>query len=246
MIDTHCHLCDKRFEADRSAVIGRAFAAGVSQLIEIGESPAGWADALRLCREYKDIYCAIGVHPNNAGEFTDFSELLKNEKVVAVGECGLDYHWDAVPRKKQQEIFVTQLEIAQTFDKPVSIHCRSAESDLYDIIKTSGLLRGVIHCFSSDNYYAKKFLDLGLYIGIDGPVTFPNAGRLRDAVKNIPPDRILLETDCPYLAPQQHRGRRNEPAFLTHIAEKIAEITGIPFARVAAVTDENARLLFGI
>jgi TatD DNase family protein len=218
----------------------------VSGIIEVGESPASWPKALELARAYENIYAAIGVHPCAADEYSDFSGLIASEKVVAIGECGLDYHWKDVPRKLQIEAFEKQLELAETSGKPVIIHCREAEPDAFAILKGHGRLAGVIHCFSSDAGYAEKFLELGFYIGIDGPVTYPSAANLKAAVAAVPAERILLETDCPYLPAQPFRGKRNEPAYIKYAAECIAGIKNIPIIKFLEITDCNTERLFGI
>ena len=176
----------------------------------------------------------------------DFSGFLTNEKVVAVGECGLDYYRNRVEKKVQIEVFEKQLEIAENFKKPVIIHCRQAEEDVYKILDGHKNIKGVIHCFSSSVEFAEKFLQLGFYIGIDGPVTYPNAKVLREVIKMLPLEKMLLETDSPYLPPQNFRGKRNEPSYIKYIAEKIAEIKNMPVSEVSQITDKNAKKLFGI
>lgn len=246
MIDTHCHLLDGSFDNDRSKVIERAISCGVTKIIEISCEPVLWHRSLFLCENYKDIFCAIGVHPNDADKFVDFSGFLTNKKVVAVGECGLDYYRNRVDQKVQVEVFEKQLEIAEIFKKPAIIHCRQAEEDVYKILSSQKNIKGVIHCFSSSVEFAEKFLQLGFYIGIDGPVTYPNAKVLREVIKILPVERMLLETDSPYLPPQNFRGKRNEPSYIKFIAEKIAEIKEMPVIEISKITDENARNLFGI
>ena len=246
MIETHCHLTDASFDADRAAVIARAFAAGVTKIIELAVSPAHWEKALELTRGYENIYCALGVHPNDADKFTGFPDSLAEKKVVAVGECGLDYHWKDVPKEIQIKIFDEHISKALEIKKPLVVHCREADEDVFSALNRCRGLTGVIHCFSSGPEVAEKFLGLGFYLGIDGPVTFPSAKVLRETVKKIPLDRVLLETDSPYLAPQNFRGKRNEPSYLAHIAAAVAEIKGVSVAEVERVTDENARKLFGL
>lgn len=246
MIDTHCHLLDGSFDDDRKKVIERAVSCGIAKIIEISCETVLWQRSLFLCENYKDIFCAIGVHPNDADKFVDFSGFLTNKKVVAVGECGLDYYWKKVDKKVQVDIFEKQLEISENFKKPVVIHCRQAEEDVYKILAGHKNIKGVIHCFSSSVEFAKKFLQLGFYIGIDGPATYPNAKVLREIIKMLPAERILLETDSPYLPPQNFRGKRNEPSYIKYIAEKIAEIKEMPVSEISQITDENAKKLFGI
>ena len=244
MIDTHCHLCDSSYDTDRAAVIERAFSSGITKLIEIGESSSVWKKAIELTRKYENIYCALGVHPNDADKFSYFPDLLNDNKVVAVGECGLDYYWKDVEKKVQIKVFEKHLQKALELKKPVVVHCRDAEEDVFRILSSCSGVTGVIHCFSSSMEFAKKFIGLGFYLGIDGPVTFPSAKNLKEIVKNIPLENILIETDSPYLAPQVFRGKRNEPSYLRHIAGEIAKIKGISAEDVSRITDENARKLF--
>lgn len=246
MIDTHCHLLDRSFDDDRKEVIGRAFSAGVTKIIEISENPTLWQRSLFLCENYNNIFCTIGVHPNDADKFADFTGILTNEKAVAVGECGLDYYRNRVDKKIQIAVFEKQLEIAEEYKKPAVVHCRQAEEDVYKILSAHKNIKGVIHCFSSLIEFAEKFLQLGFYIGIDGPATYPNAKVLKEVIEKVPPEKILLETDSPYLPPQQYRGKRNEPAYLRYVAAKIAEIKDIDIDEVSRITDENAKKLFGI
>ena len=246
MIDTHCHLLDGSFDNDRKKVIEKAFSEGVTKIIEISCEPVLWQRSLFLCENYKNIFCAIGIHPNDADKFVDFSGFLTNEKVVAVGECGLDYYRNGVDKKTQIAVFEKQLEIAAEFKKPVIIHCRQAEEDVYKILSSHKNIKGVIHCFSSSVEFAEKFLQFGFYIGIDGPVTYPNAKVLREVIKMLPLEKMLLETDSPYLPPQNFRGKRNEPSYIKYIAEKIAEIKEMPVSEVSQITDENTKTLFGI
>ena len=249
MIDTHCHILDSSFDTDREKVIERIILSGVTKIIEIICEPALWQRSLLLCENYENVFCAVGVHPNDADkpfDLSDFSDFLTNEKVVAVGECGLDYHHNRVDRKTQIAVFEKQLEISVELKKPVIIHCREASEDVLGILTGSKNINGVIHCFSSTIEVAERFLELGFYIGIDGPVTYPNANTLRDVVKKIPLERILLETDSPYLPPQSFRGHRNEPSYLKFIATKIAEIKNMSVAEISQITDQNAKRLFGI
>jgi len=244
MIETHCHLCDSSYDADRDAAIARAFSSGVTKIIEIAETPAVWEKAFELTRKYDNIYCALGVHPNDADKFTGFPDLLTEKKVVAIGECGLDYHWKDVERKIQIDVFEKHISKALELKKPVSVHCREAAEDVFSVISGCPGLTGVIHCFSSSYEFAEKFMSLGFYLGIDGPVTFPSAKNLKEVVKTIPLEKILLETDSPYLTPQIFRGKRNEPSYLQYITSAIAEIKQIPSADVSKITTQNAHKLF--
>src|SRR3989339_631849 len=244
MIDTHCHLLDESFNSDRKEVIERAFAEGITKIIEISVEPSLWQGSLDLCRRYNNIFCTFGIHPHDAEKYVDYTHLLKDEKVVAVGEFGLDYHRNNVDKKIQAEVFEKQLDIAKKINKPVIIHSREAEVDSYKILSQYKNLRGVVHCFSSTLEYAEKFLALGYYLGIDCPVTYPKADNLRDVVKNVPLEKILLETDAPYLPPQKFRGKRNEPSYIKFIAEEIAKIKNLSIDEVSKITDNNAEVLF--
>jgi len=246
MIETHCHLCDSSYDADRDAVIGRAFTSGVTKIIEIAESPPVWEKAIELTRKYENVFCALGVHPNNADKFAGFPDLLNDRKVVAVGECGLDYYRKNVERKVQIKVFEEHLKKALDLKKPVIVHCRDAAEDVFSILGAYNGITGVIHCFSSSAEFAEKFIQLGFYLGIDGPVTYPSAKNLKEIVKKIPLESILIETDSPYLTPQIFRGKRNEPSYLGYIACAIAEIKGIAASEVSKVTDGNASQLFGL
>ena len=246
MIDTHCHLLDGSFDNDRKEVIERAISCGVTKIIEISCEPVFWQRSLFLCENYKDIFCAIGVHPNDSDKFVDFSEFFTNEKIVAVGESGLDYYRNKVDKKTQIAVFEKQLNIAEKFKKPVIIHCRQAEEDVYKILDGHKNIKGVIHCFSSSVEFAEKFLQLGFYIGIDGPATYPNAKVLREVIKMLPVEKMLLETDSPYLPPQNFRGKRNEPSYIKYVAEKVAEIKQMPVTEILKITDDNVKTLFGI
>ncbi len=246
MIETHCHLSDSSYDDDRVETIARAFAAGVTKIIEIAETPGVWEQALELTRKYENVYCALGVHPNDADEFSGFPDSLSDKKVVAVGECGLDYHWKDVVRELQIKTFDRHIAKALEIKKPLVVHCREAETDVFSALSRCPGLTGVIHCFSSSRAFADKFLALGFYLGIDGPVTYPSSKVLREVVKSIPLEKILFETDSPYLTPQIFRGGRNEPSYLQYIAAAVAEIKGIPASEAEKVTDENARKLFGL
>ncbi|MBN1384910.1 MAG: TatD family hydrolase [Elusimicrobia bacterium] len=248
MIDTHCHLLDSSFDKDRQEVIERAFDKGISCIIEISEEPSLWQNSLKLCRDYQTykIFCAIGVHPNHADKYVDPSSLVEDKLVVGIGECGLDYYRKYVDSKTQMDVFERQLEIAEKYKKPVVVHCRKAEKDVYEILCRQQNVKGVIHCFSSTLEFAEKFLQIGFYIGIDAPVTYPNAGELREVVRKIPLERILIETDSPYLPPQQYRGKRNEPSYAEFVAEEIARLKKISVETVIEVTDINAEKLFKV
>lgn len=251
-IDTHAHLYDERFAEDLPAVITRAEEAGVRQIISMGDTMEASARAVADAEKYPALYAAVGIHPENAAPLSDAdrAQLLawaRHPKVVAIGEIGLDYYWekDNDRRDAQRQCFIHQLDLARQLGLPVCIHDREAHGDLLAILKTEGRENtGVIHCFSGSWETARELLRLGWYLGIDGPVTYKNAAKLPDIVRRLPIDRILLETDSPYLAPVPHRGKRNEPAFVQSTAEFVANLRGIPLATLAEQTTANARRLY--
>lgn len=259
LIDTHTHVAGEAFDADRDEVLRRAKEAGVEALIAIG-SGYGFernADAVALAKAEPDVYAAVGVHPHEAEEITgedQWTQLrtLIDENpgnVVCVGEIGLDYYYDNSPREKQREVFARALDLAAEVKLPISIHNRSSNEDLYDLLvaKNARDVGGVIHCFTENYEWGKKYLDLGFKLSIPGIITFKNAGDLREAVRRFPVEALLVETDCPFLAPIPYRGKRNEPAYVTKVAETIAQIKA-PFTLedVARITTQNAIDLFGL
>lgn len=254
------------FNPDRDGVIERAKNAGIEAIITIGSDLEGCKGAIELSAKYDLVYAAIGIHPHDAKDFTVdiFNQLkawIKNSnppflpfakggqgggKVVAIGEIGLDYHYDNSPREIQREVFKRQLALAKETGLPVVIHSREAKKDTLEIIRNSGIDKGVLHCFSGDMDMAERAMAMGFYISIAGPVTFKNARRLREIAQAIPDDYLLIETDAPYLTPEPFRGKRNEPSYLVHIARTIAEIRGISMEDIARITTLNAKRLFGI
>lgn len=251
-IDSHAHLEMKEFEGDRDTVIQRAAAAGLSAIITVGTTISDCEKVTALAREYPQVYAAVGIHPHEVnGTDTRTYEVLKDlarqEKVIAIGEIGLDFHYEFAPRDIQLKRFEEQLDLAVEVDLPVIIHDREAHDETLDILKQrKGCLQGVLHCFSGDLEMARKCIDLGFYISVAGPVTYRKAEQLREVARNIPMDRLLIETDCPYLAPQPWRGKRNEPAYVKETARCIAEIRGMAAGEVERFTEENARSLFGL
>ena len=251
-IDTHAHLYDERYDDDRAEMIARAEEAGVTQIISMGDTMAASAQVVADAEQYPTLYAAVGVHPESACVLTDAerAQLLtwaKHPKVVAIGEIGLDYYWekDAAQRAVQRELFVTQLNLARAAGLPVCIHDREAHGDTLAILQAVGRdLTGVLHCYSGSLETARELWKLGYYIGIDGPLTFKNAGKLPAIVREAPQDKLLIETDSPYLAPVPKRGKRNEPAYITFVAAKIAELRGESVEEVARYTTENARRLY--
>lgn len=251
MIDTHCHLDFPDYSEDLDEVLERAARAGVEKMITIGIDSASNRAAVALARKYENVYAAVGLHPNSASEaggafWREMEDLASGEKVVAVGETGLDYYRDRAPKEAQRDAFLRHIEIAEKKDLPLVVHCRQAYDDCYDILKARGPLRGVMHCFSGSVADAQRFVELGLLLSFAGPVTFPNADKLRRVVLSVPPEKLVLETDAPFLAPQEHRGRRNEPAYVRHTAAKLAELHGLSLRDIDRITTLNANVLFGI
>jgi TatD DNase family protein len=246
LVDTHCHLDNEQFDSDREAVIERARAAGVERMMAIGtgEGPPDLEAAIRLADRYPFIYATIGIHPHDASKATDetfhlLRELARHPKVLAIGEIGLDYHYDFSPREVQREVFERQLELAREADKPIVIHTREAWADTLEVIRSHWHGEGIMHCFTGDEPQAREALALGFYLSFGGVLTFPKAEPVRQAARIAPVDRILIETDCPYLAPVPHRGKRNEPAFIAETARRLAEIRGISAEEIAIATAAN-------
>ena len=251
LVDSHVHLDDPKFDADREAVIERALAAGVERMMAIGtgSGPPDLETAIRQAERYPFIFATVGVHPHDASKatpetFARLRQLAAHPKVLAIGEIGLDYHYDFSPRDVQQSVFRKQLEIAAEAGKPVVIHSREAWADTLELLALVGQAvppakRGIIHCFTGDPPQAREALNLGFHLAFGGVLTFPNAQTVREAARITPEDRLLLETDCPYLAPAPHRGQRNEPAFVVEVARRLAEVRGCTLDEIAAQTTRN-------
>ncbi|PKN19801.1 MAG: hydrolase TatD [Deltaproteobacteria bacterium HGW-Deltaproteobacteria-6] len=251
LIDSHAHLEMKEFDSDRQDVIERARVAGVDCIVTVGTNPGLSRKALSIARQYENIYATVGVHPHDAAAASDKSldelkALACDPKVVAYGEIGLDYFRNISPRGKQTEIFGKQLELANELNLPVIIHDRDAHEETLSMVKSSGIRLGVFHCFSGDWGMARRCIDLGFYISVPGVVTFDKSKVLQEVVRQAPLDSLLLETDCPYLTPVPHRGKRNEPSFIIHTAKKVAEIKGMNWEIVAEKAAVNTRKLFRI
>jgi TatD DNase family protein len=255
LIDSHCHLDSPEFDADRDEVVTRALEAGVEQMVAIGtgNGPPDLEAGIRLADRYPQFYATVGIHPHDAAKATDpdfqrLAELLSHPKVVALGEIGLDYHYDFSPRETQTSVFIQQMEIAAAVKKPIVIHTREAWDDTAALLekywKPHGI-GGIMHCFSGGPVEARRALGLGFYLSFGGIVTFPKALDLQAAAKEAPADRILVETDSPYLAPVPKRGKRNEPALVVHTARKLAELRGQSMEEVSRSTSENFRRLLG-
>ena len=252
LTDSHAHLDAGEFAGDLEQVLARAGEAGLERIIVPGTSLESSRRCLELAQSHPEVYAAVGFHPHEAGAYLpkhglELQRLADSEKVVAVGEIGLDYHYDFCAPEQQQQVFAAQLELAGKLDKPLILHLRKAESDFYRIITSTKLPSkpGVLHCFSSGIEWAQKFLALGFYLGVTGVVTFKQADILREVVKNTPMTRLLLETDSPYLAPHPYRGQRNEPALVKLVARAVGEIKGMPLEEVARISRQNLKDLFG-
>lgn len=253
--DSHAHLDAPHFDADRTDVLARAADVGVRAIINVGYSPATWPTTLALASAHPGVFACIGFHPNDAATWDDalvatLAELHAHPKVVAVGETGLDYYRDSASPERQQAAFVAQLGLARALGKPVVIHHREAHADVLALLRAEvavhGPLHGVLHAFNGGPQFAADVLALGLHLGIGGPVTFKNATELHETVRGLPLDRIVIETDSPYLPPHPYRGRRNESAYVVLVAERIALLKATDVVTVAAMTTANAVRLFGI
>ena len=253
LIDTHCHLDFESFAEDRDAVVERARAAGVTRIVVPALEPENWRAVLDLADRYAGVYTAVGVHPNSSanwqdGWIDDLRQLAQHDKVVAIGEIGLDYYWDKSPKEVQHRALRLQLELAHELDLPVIIHNRESDEDVIRLLAESPLAGkanpGVLHSFSTSWKIAEAALEMGFCLGFTGPVTFKKADELREIVTKVPMDRILVETDAPFLTPQPHRGQRNEPAYVAFVAEKCAEVREVDTAVFAQQTTQNAERLF--
>ena len=251
-VDTHCHLNDPKFADDLEEVIARAVSSGVTRIINFGSTMQDSAQSVELAVEHEPLYAGVGVHPEEIFDMTQsdldrLAALTECPKVVAIGEIGLDYYWekDSDRRLLQQKIFIQQLDLARQLDLPVCIHEREAHGDALQILKREGRgLKGVMHCYSGSLEMARELWRMGWLIGVDGPLTFKNAAKLPEIVKAAPLDMLLIETDAPYMAPTPHRGKRNEPSYVTLVAEKLAELRAEPLETIAQATTQNAERLY--
>ena len=251
-VDSHCHLNDERYCDDLDEVITRAKQAGVETCVSICTDLKEAQAVLDIAIKYDNVFCSVGVHPHEAQLPENIKDLAKvlndfalHDKVIALGETGLDYYYEHSPRAEQREAFATHIAVAKSTKLPLIVHTRDAEQDTIDLLsKEKGNITGVIHCFSGSQDLANKSLDLGFYISISGIVTFKKADELREIVKTVPLDRLLLETDAPYLTPIPHRGKRNEPAMMVHTAQVVADLKGVELTKLAEVTSQNFRDLF--
>jgi len=246
LVDSHVHLDDQKFDADREQVIERALAVGVECMMAIGtgNGPPDLETGIRLADQYAFIYATVGVHPHDASKaapetWPRLRELAAHPKVLAIGEIGLDYHYDFSPREVQRAVFEQQLEIAAESRKPIVIHTREAWDDTLAILRRQRHTAGIMHCFTGDEEQAREVLDLGFHLSFGGVLTFPKAEAVRQAASFTPDDRLLVETDCPYLAPVPHRGKRNEPAFVVETVRRLAEVRSRAADDIAELTTCN-------
>ncbi len=253
LIDSHAHLDDSRFDNDRDVLIRDLKNNGIKMVINIGADLGSSIASVSLAEKYDNIYAAVGVHPHSAKEMDNSTiEILKTfakrDKVVAIGEIGLDFYYDNSPRDIQKKWFKEQLKLAKEVDLPVIIHTRDAAQDTFDILKNAqdGRLKGVLHCYSGSVEMAMEYIKMGFYISLAGPVTFKNSKVSKEVAKAVPLDKLLVETDSPYLTPEPYRGKRNEPIFVRYVAGTIAETRGISFEELAKATNRNTRKLFKI
>lgn len=251
LTDSHAHLEMREFDRDRDEVVRRAAAAGVKRIVTVGTTLADCEKAVAIAAANPSVYAAIGIHPHEVKSirketYDRLKKIAGGRKIVAYGEIGLDFFRNISPPDVQVRRFGEQLELARELSLPIIIHDRDAHRETVSMLKESGIGRGVIHCFSGDYAMARECLDMGFYISVPGTVTFPKSERLREIVAKVPLDRLLVETDCPYLTPVPHRGQRNEPAYVAHTARRVAEVKKISFEETARVTSENAARVFGL
>ncbi|OOB80210.1 MAG: hydrolase TatD [Epulopiscium sp. Nuni2H_MBin003] len=249
IFETHAHYDDQRFDEDREQLIEHLFNNNIAYIMNVGSDIKNSIESIKLAKKYKNLYASVGVHPHEAEANRDLDilyELAKEEKVKAIGEIGLDFYYDHSPRDVQKESFIRQLHIAKKLDMPVIIHSRDADQETFDTLKDEDITDGVVHCFSGSKELANEYIKRGLYIGIGGALTFKNARKSVEVVQQIPIEKILIETDAPYLSPVPNRGKRNDSLNLIYVIEKIAEIKNMTQEEVAEITCENARRLYRI
>ena len=250
IFDTHAHYDDDAFDEDRDTLLGEIFSSGICCITDVGASVKSSKSAVALSKKWPQIYAAVGVHPDSTADMTEedietLRSLAQEKKVVAIGEIGLDYYWDKEGHDLQKHWFIRQLDLAREMNKPVMIHSREAAADTMEIMKEHGKgLKGVIHCYSYSLEMAREYVKMGYYIGVGGVVTFKNSKKLKEIVEEIPLESIVLETDCPYLAPTTVRGKRNSSLYLPYVVEAIAELKGISTEQVIEQTEKNARDLY--
>ena len=253
LIDTHTHIDMENFADRFDEVMQTAKDYGVEKVVIPGVEPSGFDRIIKLCEEYPDVYGAVGVHPEELNSYNEeaenkIKELLKHKKIIAVGEIGLDYYWDKSQIEKQKEIFERQILIAKQAQKPILVHDREAHLDSFEILKkTNAAETGVVmHCFSGSPEFAQQCINEGFYIALGGVVTFKNAKKVKEVAKTVPLDKLLLETDAPYMTPVPFRGKENQPAYVKFVAEEIAQLRGVSFEEIAEATTTNAKKLLKI
>lgn len=253
LIDTHAHYDDKQFDIDRDELLKELFAQKLELIVNVGCSIHSIKQTLELVKRYPNMYGTVGVHPSDTAELTEetlawIKEVSQTDKIVAIGEIGLDYYWDEPDVSIQKTWFDRQMQLAKEVNLPVSIHSRDAAKDTLDMMNSAGAkeIGGVIHCFSYGKEMAKEFLNMGFYLGIGGVVTFKNGKKLKEVVEYSPMDRLVLETDCPYLSPEPNRGKRNQSLNLEYVAREIASIKQMEYEEVLRITNENAKRLYRI
>ncbi len=250
IFDTHAHYDYEDFDQDREELLGSMEAHGVGTIVDVSSTYDSCSQVVRLAEQYPFLYAAVGVHPDEVGELDEekmanLTALLTQDKVVAVGEIGLDYHWNVESHEVQHDWFVRQMEMALSADLPVLIHSREAAADTLKVMQQyAGRINGIMHCYSYSKEMAKEYVKMGYLIGVGGVVTFKNGRKLKETVAEIPLESIVLETDCPYMAPVPYRGKRNDSTYLPYVAEEIASIKGISYEEVVDQTEQNARKLF--
>ncbi len=252
LFDTHAHLDDERFDEDRESLISSLKENNISLVVNVGADMKTSRNAIKLAEKYDLIYAAVGVHPHDVKDmkeedFVELEQMSNHEKVVAIGEIGLDYYYDNSPREIQREFFIKQVELANKLNLPIIIHSRDASMETYEILKEYKKDIGcVLHCFSQSIEMAKLYLDLGCHISFAGPLTFKKSNKLKEVAKIIPIDKIFIETDAPYLTPEPYRGRRNDPSKVRYVAQELATLRGMTVEEIAEITMENAVKFFGI
>lgn len=251
IFDTHAHYDDEAFDEDREALLGSLKEHGIEYVVNVGASLRGVRESVALSSRYSFIYAAVGIHPDEVGCMSEeVMEELRNmclsQKTVAIGEIGLDYHWNREPKQVQKKWFIEQLNLAKEMDLPINVHSRDAAQDTFDIIKAehAGSTGGVIHCFSGSLEMAREYVRMGYHLGIGGVVTYKNAKVLKQVVKDIPLEYLVTETDCPYLAPEPHRGTRNSSLNLPYVIQEVADLKGLTAERVEDIMFENAKNLY--
>lgn len=253
LFDTHTHLNVEKFKGEEEELVQRALDHHVTRMAVVGFDTQTIQKALELSEQYEGIYSIIGWHPTEAGSYSDeveekLREQLTLPKVVAMGEMGLDYYWMNDPKSVQQDVFRRQIRVAKDLNLPISIHNRDATEDTYKVLKEEGIeeIGGIMHSFNVDTYWMEKFLDLGMHISLSGVVTFKNAPEVKEVGEAVPFDKLLIETDAPYLSPSPNRGKRNEPSYVRFVAEEVARLRGVTVEEVAKQTTENALKVFGL